>query len=59
MDKRDVIEIICRVLMVLFTVVNTGLYFSTKKVVLGIFGIGLSIVWFWLLVDAIKKLRGE
>ena len=59
MNKRDVIEIICRVLMVLFTVINTGLYFSTKKVVLGILGVGLSIVWVWLLVDAIKKARGE
>lgn len=59
MEKRDVIEIICRVLMVLFTVINTVLYFSTEKVVLGILGVGLSIVWFWLLVDAIKKLRGK
>ena len=59
MKKIDVVEIICRVLLVLCTAINAGLYFSSEKVVLGILWFGLSIAWVWLLVDAIKKLRGK
>lgn len=59
MNKIDVIEIICRVLLVLCTAINAGLYFSSEKTVLGILWFGLSIAWVWLLVDAIKKLRGK
>ena len=59
MEKRDVIEIICRVLLVLLEGVSTVLFFLSEDIVLGILGVGLSIFWVWLLVDAIKKLRGE
>lgn len=59
MKKIDVVEIICRVLLVLCTAINAGLYFSSEKAVLGILWSGLSIAWVWLLVDAIKKLRGK
>ena len=59
MKKIDVVEIVCRVLLVLCTAINAGLYFSSEKVVLGILWFGLSIAWVWLLVDAIKKLRGK
>ena len=59
MEKKDVIEIICRVLLVLLEGVSTVLFFLSEDIVLGILGVGLSIFWVWLLVDAIKKLRGE
>ena len=59
MTKIDVVEIICRVLLVLCTAINAGLYFSSEKVILGILWSGLSIAWVWLFVDAIKKLRGK
>lgn len=59
MKKIDVVEIICRVLLVLCTAINAGLYFSSGKAVLGILWSRLSIAWVWLLVDAIEKLRGK
>ena len=59
MKKIDVVEIVFRVLLVLCTAINAGLYFSSEKAVLGILWSGLSIAWVWLFVDAIKKLRGK
>ena len=59
MKKVDVVDIICRTLLVLCTGINAGLYFSAEKIILGILWSGLSIAWVWLLVDAIKELRGK
>ena len=59
MKKVDVVDIICRVILVLCTGINAGLYFSAEKIVLGILWSGLSIAWILLLADAIKKLRGK
>lgn len=58
-DVVDIVDVICRVLLVLCTGVNAGLYFSAEKIILGILWSGLSIAWVGLLVDAIKKLRGR
>lgn len=59
MEKKDVMEIICRVLLVLLEGVSTVLFFLSGEIDVGILGVGLSIVWVWLLVGAIKKVRGE
>lgn len=59
MEKKDVIEIICRVLLVLLEGVSTVLFFLSEDIVLGILGVGLSIFWVWLLVNAIKKITGK
>ena len=58
-DVVDVVDVICRVLLVLCTGVIAGLYFSTEKIILGIVWSGLGIAWVWLLADAIKELRGK
>ena len=58
-DVVDVVDVICRVLLVLCTGVIAGLYFSAEKIILGIVWSGLGIAWVWLLADAIKELRGK
>lgn len=59
MKKADVVDVICRAILVLCTSINAGLYFSAEKIILGIVWSGLGIAWVWLLVDAIKELRGK
>lgn len=59
MKKATVVDIICRVLLVLCSGVNAGLYFSAEKIVLGLIWTGLSVAWICLLVASIKELRGR
>ena len=59
MKKVDVVDIICRVLLVLCSGINAGLYFSAEKVILGLIWTGLSVAWICFLVDGIKELRGR
>ena len=58
-DVVDIVDVICRVLLVLCTGVNAGLYFSAEKIILGILWSGLSIAWICFLIDGINELRGR
>ena len=57
MKKVDVVDIICRVLLVFCSGINAGLYFSAEKVILGLIWTGLSVAWICFLIDGIKELR--
>lgn len=59
MKKADVVDVICRAILVLCTGINAGLYFSAEKIVLGLIWTGLSVSWICLLVASIKELRGR
>lgn len=59
MKKVDVVDIICRVLLVLCSGINAGLYFSAEKVILGLIWTGLSVAWICFLIDGINELRGR
>ena len=59
MKKATIVDIVCRVLLVLCSGVNAGLYFSAEKIVLGLIWTGLSVAWICLLIGSIKELRGR